>query len=192
MTAALRVIKLGGSLLDWPEWPARFEVWLAEHPEATNVVIVGGGKLVDVVRDWNRTFRLSDSEAHWLSIRAMSTTAELAAKLLPQATLVYDLPAAAVRDGKLKILDVYGPLRCETADGVEAVEAMETLPHGWSVTSDSISAHIAKLLNAEELVLLKSTAAADDLVDEHFPTASRGLNVRIVNLRDVAGTRRVP
>ena len=52
--ADLRVIKLGGSLLGWPEWPARLHSWLTAQTPAANVLVVGGGALADVVREWDR------------------------------------------------------------------------------------------------------------------------------------------
>ena len=33
----VRVIKLGGSLLDWPEFPQRFRAWLKLQPSAANL-----------------------------------------------------------------------------------------------------------------------------------------------------------
>ena len=65
------------------------------------------------------------------------------------------------------------------------------LPHGWSVTSDSIAARIAGILDAEELVLLKSADPPAPLqppyVDEYFVQAAAGLTcVRSINLRRYA------
>jgi aspartokinase-like uncharacterized kinase len=59
------------------------------------------------------------------------------------------------------------------------------------VTSDSIAARIAGILDAEELVLLKSADPPAQLqppyVDEYFVQAAEGLTcVRSVNLRRYA------
>ena len=120
----------------------------------------------------------------------MSLTAELAAQVLPQATLVRDLGTIQSNiGGPLQILDCERLLHQEQGDA---------LPHGWHVTSDSIAARVARTLNARELVLLKSTlptasgalerpgasTTQQELVDEYFGVAARGLPVRIVNLRD--------
>jgi hypothetical protein len=79
---------------------------------------------------------------------------------------------------------------------VEPKLVSRPLPHTWDVTSDSIAARLAAVLQACELVLLKSTlpqpgteidrAAAEGYVDRYFPVAARGLAVRAVNLRDDA------
>lgn len=185
----LRVIKLGGSLLDWPELPLRFRRWLAAQPAAVNVLIVGGGPLVDGLRTVDRVHRLSVEASHWLAIRAMSLTAELAAELLPEAQLVNSLDQIhRTPGGPIQILDVEPFLRAEQG-------STAPLPCGWDVTSDSISAHVAQTLAAHELVLLKSTLPDTSgrgepklagYVDAHFSTAAKGLRVRGVNLRDNA------
>ncbi len=185
----LRVIKLGGSLLDWPELPLRFRRWLAAQPAAVNVLIVGGGPLVDGLRTVDRVHRLSVEASHWLAIRAMSLTAELTAELLPEARLVDSLDQILRTPSvPIQILDVEPFLRAEQG-------SVAALPCGWDVTSDSISAHIARALAAHDLVLLKSTLPdVNDqgepklagYVDAYFPSAARGLSIRAVNLRDIA------
>ncbi len=80
-----RIVKLGGSLLAWAEWPAAFRRWLSMQSDHRTVVIVGGGGTVDAVREWDRAHRLDSSDAHWLAIDAMSLTSRLAARLLTEA-----------------------------------------------------------------------------------------------------------
>ena len=48
----LRVIKLGGSLLTLPDLRTRFEEWLKAQPLALNLLICGGGELVEAVRPY--------------------------------------------------------------------------------------------------------------------------------------------
>jgi aspartokinase-like uncharacterized kinase len=189
MSSPLRVIKLGGSLLDWPELPHRFRRWLAAQPPAASIVIVGGGPLVDGLRTVDRAHRLPLEASHWLAIRAMSLTAELAAGLLPEAMLIHALDQIQrTADAPPQILDVEPLLRAEQGSATE-------LPSSWDVTSDSITAHVARLLGATEVVLLKSTlpettstggANLSGYVDAYFPIAARGFVVRAVNLRDSA------
>jgi 5-(aminomethyl)-3-furanmethanol phosphate kinase len=184
----LRVIKLGGSLLDWSELAPRFRVWLAAQTEAVNVVIVGGGAVVDAMRHFDRQHHLTAEAAHWLSIRAMSLTADLVSHLLPEARRVSRVDELRCEfSANLQIFEVEGFLREDAATD-------DALPCGWEVTSDSIAARVANVLGASELVLLKSTLpepaldreglAQDGLVDAHFARVSRRLAVRIVNLRD--------
>ena len=46
-----RVIKLGGSLLLRNSLRRDVLNWLSNQPPAKNIVIVGGGKIIDAVRD---------------------------------------------------------------------------------------------------------------------------------------------
>lgn len=187
----LRVIKLGGSLLDWPDWVGVFRRWLAVQSPAAGVLIVGGGAIVDRLRALDRAGPLEAETAHWLAVRAMSLTAGVAAERLGDAPLVRSLdalePSLSASSSALVVLDVEQFLRAEQGRG-------DALPCGWHVTSDSIAAHLTRSLGADELVLLKSVLPADadscaaaaecGYVDAYFPVAARALALRFVNLRD--------
>jgi 5-(aminomethyl)-3-furanmethanol phosphate kinase len=186
MSGAVRVIKLGGSLLDWPELSASFRRWLSSQAPAANVVVVGGGALVDALRRLDE--RVSPEAAHWLSIRAMSLTAAMLAELLGETPPIKAL--AEVRRNEsagVQIFEVEPFLR-------EDARGHDPLPCDWSVTSDSIAARVAVTLAARELVLLKSTLptaplsrealARSGFVDAYFPRAAAGLAVRCVDLRN--------
>lgn len=185
---AVRVVKLGGSLLDWPEWVGQFRRWLAAQPSAANVIVVGGGAIVECLRSLDEAHPLSAETAHWLAVRAMSFTATIAAELVSEATLVGALDDLELSGrGVPQILDVERFLR-------EERDTTDSLPCSWDVTSDSIAARVAASLNATELVLLKSALPEDGAtreslgrcgyVDAYFTRAARGLLVRFVNLRD--------
>jgi aspartokinase-like uncharacterized kinase len=190
-----RVIKLGGSLLEWSEWVAAFRRWLAQQPAMPSVLVVGGGKLADTIRQWDRLHHLEANDAHWLAIGAMSLTAQLARSLLPEAEWTDDwsraVELAADPKRSLLIFDAMNFLR-----SVESIAAGEPLPHGWEVTSDSVAARIAGLLRCRELVMLKSNLPAsgattlDRIAEEHyvdrrFPQfAAPMAEIRLVNLRD--------
>ena len=184
----MRVIKLGGSLLDCPDLASRMRGWLALQSPACNVLIVGGGALVDAIRQADSTHGLGQEACHWLSIRAMGITARIVAAILPEAELVDELAMIKNRGGTF-ILDPWQFLQA-----VESGPAADRLPHHWDVTSDSIAAHLADRLQADELVLLKSdlpengrtveSAAHDGYVDPYLPVAARRLEqVRCVDLR---------
>ncbi len=192
MTGPVRVIKVGGSLLDFDELVPRLRAWLSREPEAVNVVLGGGGRMADAVRDAFGRFDLAEEHAHWLCIRVLGVTAELLARLFPGSVLVRDFAALrATRERKeLVVFDPEQYLR-----EVEPGRSGAPLPHTWDVTSDSIAARLADHLGAAEVVLLKSTSApertclhvwaAAGFVDRHFPCAAGRLPaVRAVNLRD--------
>lgn len=188
----MRVIKLGGSLFDYSGLASACRAWLAAQPVMDSLVIAGGGRLVDAIRQAQSVHHFDAQTAHWLAIRAMTATAELAAAVLSNAALVTEISEMqSLREAPhLAIVDPWQFLREE-----EPRLPGRPLPAGWQVTSDSIAARLASVLHAEELVLLKSGlplapytyqhAAEQHYVDEYFPSAASSLaGVRCVNLRD--------
>jgi aspartokinase-like uncharacterized kinase len=189
----IRVVKVGGSLLDWPLLPRALERCLAQQPPAVNVLIAGGGALVDAIRRADRNFGLGAERSHWLSIEAMSISARMLAAILTDCRHVVDFAAlkslVATTPGCPIVFDMQFLLR------EEPKYPGRPLPHDWSVSSDSIAAQVAQLLFADELLLLKSAdppaspllgLAACGYVDAYLPVAAAGLAVRFVNLRRAA------
>jgi aspartokinase-like uncharacterized kinase len=186
------VIKVGGSLFDWPELPRHLNAVLDAHRAACQklVLVPGGGPAADFIRTLDRTFALGDLPAHRLALRSLDLTAHVLAALVPGLDVIEDVGSLAhvwTHDRT----PVLAPRRfleeCDRA-------AADPLPASWDVTSDSIAAQVAVHLGAAELVLLKSAplapgtdrrAAADlGLVDPLFPGVSRGLErVLYLNLR---------
>lgn len=202
---AVRVIKLGGSLLELPDLTAVLRRWLTRQPTMSNVVLVGGGRLAGVVRDYDRLYSLGEYDAHWLAIRAMEMNGRLLAAVLPEAQWLeslnemdvgWALPTIASTGGRCppsiaRPLSILNPYRFMQDDQ----RSPEPLPASWQVTSDSIAARAAEHTCASELVLLKSgsppatvhAALQAGYVDQYFPSVSRRLpKVRCVNLRDAA------
>jgi len=199
----LRIVKLGGSLLDLPGLIPRLRAWLVNQPPCPTMLVVGGGAMADSLRDMHRLHGLSEPVAHWLCVRAMLLHSAALLALLPEARWAGRFsewsssarePRVIPRDSdsvhSLMILDPWQFLREE-----EPRLAPCSLPASWDVTSDSIAARAAELAGAEELVVLKSAdPPAQDLhelaiagyVDRYFPVAARGIaNLRFVNLRAV-------
>jgi 5-(aminomethyl)-3-furanmethanol phosphate kinase len=191
MTAA-RVVKVGGSLLDWVPLAAALRTWLAGQPPAFNVLLAGGGALADVIRRADREFSLGEEASHWLCLDALSVSAGLLALILRDISLVsgYDDLKADIARGEPGMA-VFDP-RAFLHDH-ESRLAGRTLPHDWSVTSDSIAARLATVLQADELVLLKSCdppggslseLAAAGYVDRYLPVAAAAISkVCVMNLR---------
>lgn len=186
------VIKLGGSLLDWPDLVPRLRSWLASRRDSQDLLIVGGGKLVDALRESERLHGLPPELAHWQAVRLMSVQTALVRAWLDdmvQMTSVMPFLKLANAPGHW-LVDPWTFMQDE-----EPRLSVEPLPARWDVTSDSISARLATLVEASELVLLKSALpdagcdgqqlAATGYVDAFFPVACHGVpNVRCVNLRD--------
>ncbi|HEV7223867.1 MAG TPA: hypothetical protein VGN42_14260 [Pirellulales bacterium] len=188
--AGCRVVKLGGSLLDLPDLPSRFRCWLQRQPAAPTVLLAGGGKMVDALRDADRLHGLGETVSHWLCIRAMTIHAELLSALFAEAVPCRSLAQwRSTPPPALTILDPWIFLHEE-----EPRLAGLSLPASWQVTSDSIAARFAQAVGAGELALLKSAppapgstlaeAAAAGYVDAFLPRlAGAAPPVRCVDLR---------
>jgi 5-(aminomethyl)-3-furanmethanol phosphate kinase len=174
------VVKVGGSLYDLPDLGDRLRRFLATLPGPV-LLFPGGGITADAIRELDRIHRLGDEASHWLALAACAVNARMLAALLP-GTPIVDAPTALIA-----ILD---PHRFAVADEARP----DHLPHRWDVTSDSMSARVAGVFGAAELVLLKSVAWGGDdwpeaarlgVVDACFPrvVGSLRVRVRVVNLR---------
>jgi 5-(aminomethyl)-3-furanmethanol phosphate kinase len=200
--SALAVVKVGGSLFDWPELPGRLTAYLRARrandlAEAT-VLIAGGGCAADWIRSLDQIYKLGDESAHQLALHALDLTAAILAKLLPGSITVDRLEMLAnVRDSTA--LPILAPRNVLTEIECHGAAA---LPANWDVTSDTIAARIAVHLEARSLILIKSVsvpegatregAARMGVVDPKFPSVARSIpQVEIVNLRSDPLDRRI-
>jgi aspartokinase-like uncharacterized kinase len=188
------VVKVGGSLLDWPLLPGRLSAYLASRRGDRLVLVVGGGRAADLVRDLDRAHGLGEDRAHALALHALDFTAQVLADLVPGLTVASRLEdlRATWDAGRLPVV---APRPFLAQDDCLS---SEPLPHTWDVTTDSIAARLAARLGASELVLLKSAApppgldcamaARLGLVDPTFPATARALaRVTYRNLRHPDG-----
>jgi aspartokinase-like uncharacterized kinase len=204
----IRVIKVGGSLLECEQLPQLLTNWLgpADRGQADetstqaariDILVAGGGAMVDHVRQLDRRFALDSRTSHWMSVGAMSCTSHFLAGLLgvglPRAC--WDELQAIAASGRSQRI-VFDAQRWLTE--TERNQPGVPVTHDWDTTSDSIAARLARVLNADELILLKSTdlpsgidwrmAAEQGLVDEHFPRIAAELpHVVWINLRQFHG-----
>jgi aspartokinase-like uncharacterized kinase len=189
----LRVVKVGGSLLDWPPLAQVLPRWLARQSPARQVLVCGGGIWCDALRQAQRQFALPEQAMHWLCIEALTVTARLLTQILklpPPETDWRRAGAATPSPGACPAV-VLDPRSFLYED--EATLPGTVLPHDWTSTSDSFAARLAEVLAADELVLLKSAdppcrdleeLARVGYVDQHLPRAlPRGMPLRLVNLR---------
>jgi aspartokinase-like uncharacterized kinase len=192
------VIKVGGSLLEWPELPRRLTQFLEDCRVAggssrPNIALMaGGGPAADLVRTMDRIHGLGDEQAHRLAIDALELNARILASLLPGCTVV-ERPDEIDRVCDRGQVAVLSPRRfLEESDG----RRTDPLPASWDITSDSIAARLAADLRASRLVLLKSASLPDGadraeaarlgLVDPFFPSVARQLEIVVyVCLREV-------
>jgi aspartokinase-like uncharacterized kinase len=147
----LTVVKVGGGIGD----DALPGVCAALGGRRALLVVPGGGRFADAVREADRRFGLEDETAHRMAILGMEQFGWLLSDLIPGAARCTDLERIAT-DRTSVLLPAGLPL--------------DELPASWDVTSDSIAAWVARTAGAERLVLVKAVA----VVDEYFPTAIEG------------------
>ncbi len=117
------VLKLGGSLFDHaPDIVKR-----ALSTEVDVLIVPGGGRFADLVRDVYRQKGLSQDAAHWMAVLAMDEYAYY----LADRTGV-ELTPLLVRKKGTRIVLPY-----------EVLRRQDELPHSWDVTSDTIAAWMA-------------------------------------------------
>jgi aspartokinase-like uncharacterized kinase len=183
----MRVVKVGGSLYDWPELGERLRRWLASLDEERTILVPGGGPTTEAIRGYDTVHHLGEEASHWLALKTLSVNAYFLAHLLPGVKVVGHVKEMK---GHLAILDV----ECFARDD-EAREGK--LPASWDVTSDSLALRVAEVAGAKELVLLKSVEVPDppnweelgrrQVIDGFFGKIMArlpgNLRVRVVNLR---------
>jgi len=188
VTAPDAVVKVGGSLLDWPGLPARLADYLESRRGDRLVLIVGCGKFADTLRDLDARHALGEEASHGLALRLLGLTAHVLAAIVPGLIVVDDIEAIdhAWSIGRVPIL---APRRFLDDDD----RSPDPLPHAWSTTTDAIAARLASRLGASELALLKSVdrpegigwseAARLGIVDPEFERVAAGL--RLVTFRNL-------
>jgi aspartokinase-like uncharacterized kinase len=190
--AMRRVVKVGGSLINRRDLTDALPRWFEKQPPAEDLVIVGGGSLVNAIREID-SIRPGEPEAtHWLCVDLLDFTFRLAASWFDwPAVLDADQLATLVETGfevdrptLVSVRSFYGPDRDQ---------GERLLPSDWQTTTDSIAALFALVVDADELVLLKSCdvdssldyeqLAGAGIVDEAFPgVAGRVHRVRLEKL----------
>ncbi|MCH2114746.1 MAG: hypothetical protein MK171_07550 [Pirellulales bacterium] len=158
----IRVVKVGGSLLDLPDLADRIRHWLAAQSAAHHILIAGGGPLADQMRQWHQQRPIREASAHWMCIDLMTVTAHLLHDRMPEIPLIEDdrLLCQRVGDRSCTIFGV-GPWMRESESHLPGTR----LPATWEVSSDSIAGRLAIVLGATELVLLKSALPPNDKLD---------------------------
>jgi aspartokinase-like uncharacterized kinase len=139
------VIKVGGSLAEDPEALRALCGKLSELAAKFSLVVVpGGGRFADVVRDFDRRFSLPRDVSHWMAILGMDQFGLLLSYVTPGSIVARKLEdlEKTTAMGKVPVFLPYHLMMEE-----------DPLENSWDVTSDSIAAYVAKRLGAAKLVL---------------------------------------
>lgn len=164
---AAQVVKVGGSLLGLQGWPTLLAELVADLNAP--LLVVGGGRVVDGLREIDAASPRSPALMHDVAIEAMTLTARLVADAL-------GLPLVATATG---------PGALDAAAWLRHTGQAARLPAGWHVTSDSIAALVAAETGRGLLLAKRVSPPAGDhdlqrlaaagWVDAHFPVAAAQL-----------------
>jgi aspartokinase-like uncharacterized kinase len=139
------VLKVGGSLAEYPISLKRLCKELASFAKNHKILVVpGGGRFADVVRAFDKTYGLSNTAAHKMAVLAMDQFGLFLSDITPNSYACHSLDKVKrFPGGKLPI---FLPSRFILRE--------DPLEHSWDVTSDSIAAYVAGVVHAEKLVLV--------------------------------------
>ena len=140
------IVKIGGSLNANPMLPAWLDL-LVQCGGGRVTVVCGGGSFADEVRRAQDHWRLGDLSAHNMAVLAMAQTAYLMHGLNPEMQLTRS---------KADIRRVLHKGRTALWLPFEMQRDQPDANTNWEVTSDSIALDLARRLNAERLVVVKS------------------------------------
>lgn len=155
------IVKLGGSLIGdalWPQWLAL----LMQLGGGRVTIVCGGGRFADEVRQLQTRWQFDDLAAHNMAVLAMAQNTWFARGLQPALELV-----ATEAD----IRRVLHAGRVAAWLPLQWVHAQATPLSNWNTTADSIALELARSLNAERLVVVKSCAIQRGLTLEELGAA---------------------
>lgn len=133
------VIKIGGSL-----FPHHAIKLTNKLKNTDSIIILGGGEFANLIRKYDEILNLTNPTAHKTAIECMDILSQLVFDKTKNTEICYTLEDAQKINNKgqipilltSKILDENNIFECS-----------------WNVTSDSIAAYIAHLLNAKLLIV---------------------------------------
>ncbi|MCW4031419.1 MAG: delta 1-pyrroline-5-carboxylate synthetase [Candidatus Bathyarchaeota archaeon] len=140
------IIKVGGSLAEKPELLRALCSKLSVLARNYSLVVVpGGGRFADVVRDYDNRFNLSDEISHRMAILGIDQFGLLLTQIIPSSCATYLLDDAK-QLSETGVVPVFLPSRMFIRE--------DPLKNSWDVTSDSIAALIASRLRAAKVLLV--------------------------------------
>lgn len=140
------VIKIGGSVVQNNSIKKLCRALNTLIRDYSFVIVPGGGDYADLVRQHYRKYHVSSDTAHWMAILSENI---LGFFLLEQLT--FGIPVFTISEISKAIENSRIPIFMP----FQYLFEYDPLPHSWDVTSDSIAAHIAEILHAHKLILLK-------------------------------------
>ena len=191
-----RVLKIGGSLLKSPDLCSRLSSCQLEDTPADTLAIVGGGDIINAVREIDQVAELDAAKVHWICVDLLTQTFNLMKQRVKwpvietteQLLRWMDGPPEPSSTTLVRVDTFYRPQAFTTSQVDHQARLAKSpvfLPENWQTTTDSIAALLAQTIDATELMLLKSCKipqkvtlnelAEQGVVDHAFPQASKGI-----------------
>lgn len=140
------LIKIGGSLAEKPDALRALCKTLSGIARKHKILIVpGGGRFADVVRDADRLYALPRQLSHRMAIIGMDQFGLLLSEIISNST-VTDSLLEAMSPLKTGTVPIFLPSKLFNHE--------EPLEPSWDVTSDSIATYVADRVHANRLVLV--------------------------------------
>lgn len=105
--------------------------------------VIGGGEFANLIREYDNEIEFSEDVTHETAIDAMDILAKLLNDKLAFTDICYTIEEAI----GISDLNKIPIMICS-----DILKEKEPFAHSWDVTSDSIAAYIASLLNAKLLI----------------------------------------
>ncbi|MEQ1560530.1 MAG: uridylate kinase [Methyloglobulus sp.] len=141
------VIKLGGSLLQTDTLQSCLDHIARIFQHKKVIVVPGGGVFADRVRLAQQQWHFDDRTAHQMALLAMQQMALVFNARKPDFLITHTIANIGQQLGENSTL-IWSP------DITELDNA--GIASTWDITSDSLSAWLAKTLGADELIVVKS------------------------------------
>ena len=185
------VVKLGGSLNGDPNLAQWLDL-LDRYGGGRVALVCGGGAFADEVRRLHSLWQVEELPAHNMAVLAMVQTAYLVQGINPRLQLACNESElhAVLRAGRAAVWLPFD--RLSSSPNADA---------NWEVSSDSIALDLARRLNAERLVVVKSCAVRPGLsmtelssggvLDARFPHWAAGVSfpIDVVQREHIARVR---
>ncbi len=178
----LTVLKIGGSFINQTDLK-ELKIIIKAIKDINNhklIIVTGGGKAADFVRDYDNKVQLKDSSSHFAAIAAMELNSYLISDFFDDFSFFSTDFIFSKKTNIFLALDYY--------------RKFDPLPHSWNVSSDSIALELSQRLKADNLFLIKQrtiknnltiksrSAAADRLIDNYFPELYQELDGKLKTL----------
>ena len=190
MKMRTRIVKIGGSLIQRADIADQVRHWMGQQSPANHLVLLGGGKLIDVVREIDQVHACDSEVIHWLCVELLSATFTIAKSWFPEWGCV-ESPSEFDAWQRRRNRELEEP----TLININAFyhpKQTGGLPLDWRTTTDSIAAMLGHVTRAEEVVLLKSCEIPSGLtarklvdagiVDDAFADTIGELRFRLAKL----------